>query len=128
MTDVAPSDILFVVTKGAEDAENATVPLSLADIAASQHGKTVEVILFNNGATLALPGVADQIVAGAPWEGHAGTRLQTCINNPKITVNVCMPCLIHRGKQNEPLIEGIQGIKGPVFLQKTYAAAKVLQF
>jgi hypothetical protein len=43
-------------------------------------------------------------------------------------VNVCMPCLIHRGLQDSPVLDGVVRIKGPDLLDKKDLATKILSF
>ena len=43
-------------------------------------------------------------------------------------LNVCTPCLVHRGIDNEPTLDGIVRINGRVVMEKKDRANRILSF
>lgn len=121
-------DTLFLVGHGTENGEKCTIPFVLANIEVEKPGRKVEVIFIFNGVTLAIPGKAAGFNIGVPFETFdLETRIKDFQKKGGI-VNVCTPCLVHRGLQDSPLLDGIVRIKGTDLMEKKDLADKLMQF
>ncbi len=121
-------DTLFLVGHGTENGEKCTIPFVLANIEVEKPDRKVEVVLIFNGVTLAIPGKAAGFNIGVPFETFdLETRMKEFQRKGGI-INVCTPCIIHRGLQESPVLEGIVRIKGPDLMDKKDLAAKLMPF
>ena len=121
-------DTLFLVGHGTENGEKCTIPFVLANIEVEKSGRKVEVIFIFNGVTLAIPGKAAGFNIGVPFETHDLEQRIKDFQKKGGIVNVCTPCLVHRGLQDSPVLDGIVRIKGPDLLDKKDLANKILSF
>jgi predicted peroxiredoxin len=121
-------DTLFLVGHGTESGEKCTIPFVLANIEVEKPGRKVEVIFIFNGVTLAIPGKAAGFNIGVPFETYDLEQRIKDFQKKGGTVNVCTPCLVHRGLQESPVLDGIVRIKGPDLLEKKDLANKILSF
>jgi predicted peroxiredoxin len=121
-------DTLFLIGHGTENGEKCTIPFVLANIEVEKPGRKVEVIFIFNGVTLALPGKAAGFNIGVPFETHDLEARIKAFQKKGGVINVCTPCLVHRGLQDSPVLEGVVRIKGTDLLEKKDLAAKLLQF
>jgi predicted peroxiredoxin len=121
-------DTLFLVGHGTENGEKCTIPFVLANIEVEKPGRRVEVIFIFNGVTLAVPGKAAGFNIGVPFETFDLEQRIKEFQKKGGIVNACTPCLIHRGLQDTPLLEGVVRIKGPDLLDKKDLANKILSF
>eukprot|EP00467_Chlorarachnion_reptans_P024805 CAMPEP_0114511358 /NCGR_PEP_ID=MMETSP0109-20121206/14321_1 /TAXON_ID=29199 /ORGANISM="Chlorarachnion reptans, Strain CCCM449" /LENGTH=130 /DNA_ID=CAMNT_0001690813 /DNA_START=22 /DNA_END=414 /DNA_ORIENTATION=- len=126
-TSEAKAIDLLIVQGVSNDTERATIPFSLAQNAVQKHKKVVEVVLMFDGSNLAIPGNAEKIVAGKPFEGDLLKRIQLCIDLG-VKVSVCKPCLMKRKLLDAKLIDQVKIVTGNDVLSKTWAASKVLTF
>jgi len=78
-----------------------------------------------DAAELAVPEVAEKVVAGKPFDGNLKDRIAGVIK-AGASIGVCKPCLMQRKLLGTKLIEGIQVITGIDLLESTYVAAKVI--
>jgi predicted peroxiredoxin len=121
-------DTLFLVGHGTESGEKCTIPFVLANIEVEKPGRKVEVVFIFNGVTLALPGKAAGFNIGVPFETFdLETRMKDFQKKGGI-INVCTPCLIHRGLQDAPILEGVVRIKGTDLMEKKDLATKLMPF
>jgi|RhiMetdeSRZDD1v2_1073273.scaffolds.fasta_scaffold337745_4 predicted peroxiredoxin len=121
-------DTLFLVGHGTENGEKCTIPFVLANIEVEKPDRKVEVVFIFNGVTLAIPGKAAGFNVGVPFETYdLETRIKDFQKKGGI-ISVCTPCLIHRGLQDSPVLDGIVRIKGPDLLEKKDLAVKLMQF
>jgi predicted peroxiredoxin len=121
-------DTLFLVGHGTENGEKCTIPFVLANIEVEKPGRKVEVVFIFNGVTLAIPGKAAGFNIGVPFETFdLETRIKDFQKKGGI-VNVCTPCLVHRGLQDSPVLDGVVRIKGTDLMEKKDLAAKLMQF
>jgi tRNA 2-thiouridine synthesizing protein D len=121
-------DTLFLVGHGKDNGEKATIPFVLANIEAEKPGRTVEVILIFDGVVMALPGNAAGFNIGVPFESFDLEGRMKEFQKKGGIINVCTPCLAHRGLAESPVLEGIVRIKGPDLLEKKDLANKILSF
>jgi len=124
----AKIDTLFLVGHGTESGEKCTIPFVLANIEVEKPGRKVEVVFIFNGVTLALPGKAAGFNIGPPFETFDLEGRMKEFQKKGGIINVCTPCLTHRGLQDAPLLEGIVRIKGTDLMEKKDLAAKLLPF
>ena len=62
------------------------------------------------------------------FETHdLATRMRLFMEGGGI-LNVCTPCLVHRGIDNEPTLDGIVRINGRVVMEKKDRANRILSF
>jgi len=123
-----PIDTLFLVGHGTENGEKCTIPFVLANTEVEKPGRKVEVIFIFNGVTLAIPGKASSFNIGVPFETYDLEQRIKDFQKKGGIVNVCTPCLAHRGLQDSPLLDGVVRIKGPDLLDKKDLANKILSF
>jgi predicted peroxiredoxin len=121
-------DTLFLVGHGTENGEKCTIPFVLANIEVEKPGRKVEVIFIFNGVTLAIPGKTAGFNIGVPFETYDLEQRIKDFQKKGGIVNVCTPCLVHRGLQDSPVLDGIVRIKGPDLLDKKDLANKILSF
>jgi predicted peroxiredoxin len=121
-------DTLFLVGHGRENGERATIPWVLANIEVEKPGRRVEVIFIFDGVTMAIPGNAAGFNIGAPFESYDLEQRIKEFQKKGGVVNVCTPCLAHRGLLESPVLDGIIKIKGPDLLEKKDQANKILPF
>jgi predicted peroxiredoxin len=121
-------DTLFFVGHGTENGEKCTIPFVLANLEVEKPGRKVELILIFNGVTLAIPGKATGFNIGVPFETFDLEQRITDFQKKGGIINVCTPCLIHRGLDDVPVLNGIVKIKGPDLLEKKDRASKILPF
>ena len=121
-------DTLFLVGHGTENGEKCTIPFVLANIEVEKPGRKVEVVLIFNGVTLAIPGKAAGFNIGVPFETHDLEARMSEFQKKGGIINVCTPCLIHRGLQDSPVLDGIIRIKGSDLLEKKDLATKLMPF
>jgi predicted peroxiredoxin len=121
-------DTLIIAGYGSNNGEKATIPFVLANIEIEDRSKRVEVVLMFDAAPLAVKGAADGFSIGVPFETHdLATRMRLFMEGGGI-LNVCTPCLIHRGIDNEPTMDGIVRINGRVVMEKKDRANRILSF
>jgi predicted peroxiredoxin len=121
-------DTLFLVGHGTENGEKCTIPFVLANIEVEKPGRRVEVVFIFNGVTLAIPGKAAGFNIGVPFESFdLETRMKDFQKKGGI-ISACTPCLIHRGLQDSPVLDGILRIKGTDLMEKKDLAARLMPF
>ena len=123
-----PWSTLFIVGHGTENGEKCTIPFVLANLEVEKPGRKVEVIFIFNGVTLAIPGKAAGFNIGIPFETFDLEARMKEFQRKGGIISVCTPCLIHRGMQDAPLLDGIVRIKGPDLMEKKDLAIKLLPF
>jgi predicted peroxiredoxin len=121
-------DTLIITGYGRNNGEKATIPFVLANIEIEDRSKRVEVVLMFDAAPLAVKGAADGFNIGPPFETHdLATRMRLFMEGGGI-LSVCTPCLVHRGIDNEPTLDGIVRINGRVVMEKKDRANRILSF
>ena len=121
-------DTLFLVGHGKDNGERATIPWVLANLEVEKPGRKVEVIFIFDGVTMAIPGNAAGFNIGVPFETYDLEQRIKDFQKKGGVVNVCTPCLAHRGLLDSPVLDGIVRIKGPDLLEKKDQADKILSF
>jgi predicted peroxiredoxin len=120
-------DTLYLVGHGKEAGEKATIPFVLANIDVEKPGRK-EVIFIFDGVTMAVAGNAAGFNIGVPFDSCDLEQRIKDFQKKGGVVNVCTPCLAHRGLLETPLLDGIVRIKGPDLLAKKDLAKKILSF
>lgn len=124
----ATIDTLFLIGHGKDNGEKATIPWVLANIEIEKPGRKVEVVMIFDGVTMAVPGNAAGFNIGVPFETFDLEQRIKDFQKKGGIINVCTPCLAHRGLLESPLLAGIVRIKGPDVLEKKDLAAKLMPF
>lgn len=121
-------DTLIIAGYGKDNGEKATIPFVLANIEIEDRNKRVEVVLMFDAAPLAVKGAADGFNIGPPFETHdLATRMRLFMEGGGV-LSVCTPCLVHRGIDTEPTLDGIVRINGRVVMEKKDRANRILSF
>ena len=121
-------DTLIIAGYGRNNGEKATIPFVLANIEIEDRSKRAEGVLLFAAGPRAIRGAADGFSIGAPFETHdLATRMRIFMDGGGI-LNVCTPCLIHRGIDNEPTMDGVVRINGRVVMEKKDRATRILSF
>jgi hypothetical protein len=77
---------------------------------------------------MGIPGNAAGFNIGVPFDScDLEQRMKDFMKKGGI-INVCTPCLAHRGLLEAQVLEGIVRIKGPDLLEKKDLAGKILSF
>eukprot|EP00287_Rhodomonas_sp_CCMP768_P012665 CAMPEP_0196719530 /NCGR_PEP_ID=MMETSP1091-20130531/2488_1 /TAXON_ID=302021 /ORGANISM="Rhodomonas sp., Strain CCMP768" /LENGTH=136 /DNA_ID=CAMNT_0042060501 /DNA_START=8 /DNA_END=418 /DNA_ORIENTATION=- len=124
-------DTLIIIGFAENDPEKATVPWALANMELAR-GKKVQVALMFEGTMSVIPGIADNIVQGPPFDGPLLPRITSFMEKGGV-VNCCMPCLkgrVAKGRVKEPvqLLDGVGRCNGFHILEMKDKAKTVLQF
>lgn len=121
-------DTLFLAGYGKDNGEKATIPFVLANIEVEKPDKHVEVILIFEGVAMGVEGNARGFEIGPPFETFDLEQRMKDFQARGGVINVCTPCLAHRGLLEAPLLDGVVRIKGPDLLAKKDLADKILSF
>ncbi len=121
-------DTLIIAGYGRDNGEKATIPFVLANIEVENKTKRVEVVLMFEAARLAIAGVADGFEIGVPFETHDLAARMRMFLEAGGSISVCTPCLIHRGLNEQPTMNGIEKINGRIVMEMKDVANKIMMF
>lgn len=120
----ATADYVSTLYHGQGNPDKATVALTMA-LAARRKGHTTCLILMAEGVTLGVPGAADGIDIGAPFEPAAALLRNYLQEGGRVAV--CKSCMLHNGLQAEQMDSRAEIITAPDVIDLVMGAKGTLQ-